>query len=87
MLGNADTSPDKIADLAERTLRKYDKHHEGSLDYEEFKEWIQSCPKIMEVFSGSFHEEIWSIEITHHESSNLTRRKDDLGGKFIEQTR
>jgi hypothetical protein len=42
-------------------MQKFDQDQTGYLTYSEFKTWLLTNNKIMEVFSGSFHEEIWSL--------------------------
>jgi hypothetical protein len=53
----------------------YDQHNTGFLRYDDFKAWLVNSPKIMEVFSGSFHEEIWSLEVVRQPSAAHNRRQ------------
>ena len=71
-------STDRVAEMAEMAYRLYDVEKDGALTYEEFKEWLQNNPKVMEVFSGSFHEEIWSTSLPS-ERVEVSKRKKKAG--------
>jgi serine/threonine protein kinase len=53
--------PDKIDALAGKIMLELEAH--GRLDFEQFARYVRQNPRIMEVFTGVFREELWSNRI------------------------
>ena len=53
--------PDKIDALAGKIMAELEAH--GRLDFNQFARYVRQNPRIMEVFTGVFREELWSNRI------------------------
>ena len=72
-----DASPDRVGYLADKIMN--DLAATDSIDFEQFKMFITQNPRIMEVFSGTFHEDVWSSRLGDilpaRTTSQIPRRK------------
>lgn len=72
-----DASPDRVDYLADKIMN--DLAATDSIDFEQFKRFITQNPRIMEVFSSTFHEDVWSIKLgsilPERSTIHTTRRK------------
>lgn len=55
-----EASPDRVGHLADKIMTDL---ATTSIDFEQFKMFITQNPRIMEVFSGTFREDVWSSRL------------------------
>ena len=72
-----EASPAKVDVMADKIMS--DLEAVDRIDFDQFRKFLAQNPRILEVFSGSFKEEIWSSRLRDMDSLRLTTARKSRG--------